>query len=34
MLEGGVSMRIPTELIPKHPDDGSDVTMNLRADDE
>ncbi len=26
-------MRIPTELIPKCPDDGSDVTMNLRADD-
>ena len=29
----GVSMEIPTALIPKHPDDGSDVTMNLRADD-
>ena len=28
-----ISMRIPTELIPKCPDDGSDVTMNLRADD-
>ena len=26
-------MIIPTALIPKHPDDGSDVTMNLRADD-
>ena len=26
-------MRIPTELIPKSPDDGSEVTMNLRADD-
>ena len=26
-------MRIPTELIPKCPDDGSDVTMNLRSDD-
>ena len=26
-------MRIPTELIPKCPDDGSDVTTNLRADD-
>ena len=32
MPAGGVSMRIPTPLIPKHPDDGSDVTMNLRAD--
>lgn len=31
--EGSISMRIPTELIPKCPDDGSDVTMNLRADD-
>ena len=28
-----ITMRIPTELIPKCPDDGSDVTMNLRADD-
>ena len=26
-------MRIPTELIPKCPDDGSEMTMNLRADD-
>ena len=26
-------MRIPSELIPVCPDDGSDVTMNLRADD-
>ena len=33
MPAGGVSMKIPTELIPKHPDDDSDVTMNLRADD-
>ena len=33
MPAGGVSMKIPTELIPKYPDDGSDVTMNLRADD-
>ena len=33
MPEGGASMKIPTELIPKHPDDGSDVMMNLRADD-
>ena len=28
-----VSMRIPSELIPKCPDDGSDMKMNLRADD-
>lgn len=28
-----ISMRIPTGLIPKCPDDGSDKTMNLRADD-
>ncbi|MBR4946923.1 MAG: hypothetical protein IKZ29_00005 [Clostridiales bacterium] len=28
-----IAMRIPTELIPKCPDDGSDVTTNLRADD-
>ena len=33
MPEEGVSMKIPTALIPKHPDDGSDVMMNLRADD-
>ncbi len=33
MPEGGVSMKIPTALIPKHPDDGADVMMNLRADD-
>ena len=31
--DGKLSMRIPTELIPKCPDDGSDVTMNLRTDD-
>ena len=31
--EGSISMRIPSELFPKCPDDGSDVTMNLRADD-
>ncbi len=32
--EGGMlSLTIPTEMIPKCPDDGSDVTMNLRADD-
>ena len=30
---GTVRMRIPTELIPKCPDDGSDMTMNLRSDD-
>lgn len=29
----GITMRIPTELIPKCPDDDLDVTMNLRADD-
>ena len=29
----GVSLRIPTELVPKCPDDGSDMTMNLRSDD-
>ena len=28
-----ITMRIPTELIPKCPDGGVDVTMNLRADD-
>ena len=28
-----IQMRIPTELIPKCPDDGSDVVMNLRSDD-
>ncbi len=31
--DGNIAMRIPTELIPKCPDDGSGVTMNLRADD-
>ena len=31
--DGELSMSIPTELIPKCPDDGSDVAMNLRADD-
>ncbi len=30
---GILQMRIPLELIPKCPDDGSDVCMNLRADD-
>ena len=33
MPPGGVSMEIPTALIPTHPDDGSEVTMNLRSDD-
>ena len=28
-----ISMQIPTDLIPKCPDDNSDVTTNLRADD-
>ena len=28
-----LSMQIPTELIPKCPDDGSKMTMNLRSDD-
>ena len=31
--DGKITMSIPTDLIPKCPDDGSDVTMNLRADD-
>ena len=31
--EGNIKMEIPTSLILKCPDDGSDVTMNLRADD-
>lgn len=31
--DGSISMRIPTNLIPKCPDDGSDVVMNLRSDD-
>ena len=30
---GELKMKIPASLIPKCPDDGSDVTMNLRADD-
>ncbi len=33
MPEDGVTMKIPTALIPKHLDDGSEVTMNLRSDD-
>ena len=28
-----IQMRIPAALIPKCPDDGSDVVMNLRSDD-
>ena len=31
--DGKISMRISTELIPKCPDDGSDMNMNLRSDD-
>lgn len=31
--QGGVRMSIPTGLIPMCPDDGSNVTMNLRADE-
>ena len=31
--DGKISMRIPSALIPKCPDDGTDVTMNLRSDD-
>ena len=31
--DGPLLMRIPAELIPKCPDDGSDMTMNLRSDD-
>ena len=31
--QSGVAMRIPTEQIPRCADDGSAVTMNLRADD-
>ena len=31
--DGNLKMSIPSELIPTCPDDGSAVTMNLRADD-
>ena len=31
--DGRIAMQIPSDLIPKCPADGSDVTMNLRADD-
>lgn len=30
---GDIRMEIPSGLIPKCPDDGSDLTMNLRSDD-
>ena len=31
--QGNLCMRIPTDMIPKCPDDGSDMVTNLRADD-
>ena len=31
--DGKLKMEVPSELIPKCPDDGSDMTMNLRCDD-
>ena len=31
--DGKLLMRIPSELIPRCPDDGSDMTMNLRSDE-
>lgn len=31
--DGGLLMEIPTDLLPKCPDDGADMTMNLRSDD-
>lgn len=31
--DGELQMRVPVELIPKCPDDGSDMTINLRCDD-
>ena len=31
--DGGLSIRIPSELIPVCPDDGGPVSMNLRADE-
>lgn len=31
-VDGRISMSIPSEMIPKCPDDGSNITMNLRAD--
>lgn len=32
-VRGTVSMEIPASLIPRCPDDGSEVTLNLRSDD-
>ena len=32
-VDGKLLMEISSEMIPKCPDDGSDMTMNLRADD-
>ncbi len=32
-VEKGLRMEVPSELIPKGSYDGSDMTMNLRADD-
>ncbi len=31
--DGRLKMMVPTELIPKCPDDGSEMTVNLRCDD-
>jgi NAD-dependent SIR2 family protein deacetylase len=31
--DGQLLMHIPTELVPKCPDDGADMTMNLRSDE-
>lgn len=31
--DGKLKMRIPTEMIPRCPDDGSELMMNLRSDD-
>jgi NAD-dependent SIR2 family protein deacetylase len=31
--DGKLKMEVPSELIPKCPDDGSEMTMNLRSDD-
>jgi len=31
--DGKICMKIPSELLPKCPDDGSSCTMNLRSDD-
>ncbi|MBQ3920802.1 MAG: hypothetical protein II689_01060, partial [Firmicutes bacterium] len=33
LKSGQLKMEIPTGLIPKCPDDGADMTMNLRSDD-